>query len=62
MQVCFTREPPDPPSLQIAGIELEVVSETKLLGLTVQSNLGWQSQVNTMVSKASRRLYMLSRL
>ena len=62
MQVSFMREPPDPPSLQIAGIELEVVSETKLLGLTVQSNLGWQSQVNTMVSKASRRLYMLSRL
>ncbi|XP_072041268.1 uncharacterized protein [Amphiura filiformis] len=40
MQVCFMREPPIPPSLRIAGIELEVVSETKLLGLTVQSNLG----------------------
>ncbi|XP_072042942.1 uncharacterized protein [Amphiura filiformis] len=62
MQVCFMREPPAPPSLRIAGIELEVVSETKLLGLTVQSNLGWQSQVNNMVSKSSRRLYMLSRL
>ena len=39
-----------------------MVSETKLLGLTVQSDLGWQTQINNMVSKASRRLYMLSRL
>ena len=30
-----------PPSLQIAGIELELVSETKLLGLTIQFDLGW---------------------
>ena len=37
-----------------------MVSETKLLGLTVQSDLGWQTQINNMVSKASRRLYMLS--
>ena len=62
MQVCFKKEPPAPPSFQIAGIELEVVSETKLLGLTVQSNLGWQTHINNIVTKASRRLYMLSRL
>ena len=31
MHVCFKKEVPAPPSLQIAGIELEVVSETKLL-------------------------------
>ena len=60
MQVCFKKDVPAPPSLQIVGIELEVVSETKLLGLTVQSDLGWQTQINNMVSKASRRLYMLS--
>ncbi len=62
MQVCFKKEAPCPPSFQIAGSELEVVSETKILGLTVQSDLGWQSQVNSMVSKASRRLHMLTRL
>ena len=62
MQVCFKLQPPTPPDLQIAGKKLEVVTETKLLGLTVQSNLCWDMQVNTMVSKGSRRLYMLSRL
>ena len=38
MQVCFMRDPPNPPVLKIAGKELEVVTEAKLLGLTVQTN------------------------
>ena len=62
MQICFKRQPPSPPDLNIAGKKLEVVDETKLLGLTVQSDLCWDLQVNSMVSKSSRRLYMLSRL
>ena len=61
MQVCFKREVSAPPSLQIAGSELEMVSETKLLGLIVQSDLGWQTQI-IQHDFASRRLYMLSRL
>ena len=36
MQVCFKKEDPTLPNLQIAGKELEVVSETKLIGLIVQ--------------------------
>ena len=56
------RDPPDPPVLKIAGKELEVVTETKLFGLTFQSNLSWDMQVDNMVGKSSRRLYMLNRL
>ena len=62
MQVCFMKDPPSPPVLTISGNELEVVTETKLLGLTVQSNLTWDKQVDNMVVKGSRRLYMLNRL
>ena len=62
LQICFKRQPPSPPDLHIAGTKLEVVNETKLLGLTVQSDLCWDLQFNTMVSKSSRRLYMVSRL
>ena len=62
MQVTFMRDPPSPPSLKIAGKELDLVTETKLLGLIVQSNLSWDMQVNNMVGKSSRRLYMLNRL
>ena len=59
MQVCFMRDPPDPPVLKIAGKELEVVTETKLLGFTVQSNLSCYMQVDSMVGKSSRRLFGL---
>ena len=62
MQICFKRNPPCPLDMKIADKGLELVTETKLLGLTVQSDLGWQTQVNDMVSKSSRRLYMLGRL
>ena len=59
MQICFKRQPPSPPDLCIAGKRLEVVNETRLLGLIVQSDLCWDLQINSMVSKSSCRLYML---
>ena len=65
MQVCvmsFYERPSRSPSSKIAGKELEVVTETKLLGLTVQSNLSWDMQVDSTVGKSSRRLYMLNHL
>ena len=49
MQVCFTRDPPYPPVLKIDGREPEVVTETKIVGLTVQSNLCWNIQVDSIV-------------
>ena len=60
MQICFKREPPSLPDLYIAGKKLEVVNETKLLGVIVQSDLCWDC--NSMVSKGSRKIYMLCRL
>ena len=62
MQVCFKKHPPSVPDLAIDGKELELVTETKNLGLTVQSNLQWDTHIKSIVSKSSRRLYMLSRL
>ena len=62
MQVCFKKHPPSVPDLAIDGKELELVTETKNLGVTVQSNLQWDTHINLIVSKSSRRLYMLSRL
>ena len=62
MQVTIMKNPPSPPSLQIAGKELGLVTETELLSLIVQSNLSWDMQVNSMVGKSSRRLYMVNLL
>ena len=58
------RDPLDSPVLKIAGKELEVVTDTKLLGLTVQSKLSRDMQADSMVGtkcKCSRRLYVLNR-
>ena len=62
MQICFKEKPPSLPDLYITGKKLEVINVTKLLGLLVQSDLCWDLQVNSMVSKGSRRLYILCRL
>ena len=48
MQICFKKDFPAPPNLQIAGIRLEAVSETRIVGLTVQSDLGWQARINNI--------------
>jgi len=50
------------PHMSIANKDLEVVSEKKLLGLTVRSDLKWTSNTENIVKSASKRLWMLRRL
>ena len=47
------------PQLSLGGEILQTVDHCKLLGLEIQNNLGWDIQVKNMVSRASRRLFML---
>ncbi|KAI8513483.1 hypothetical protein Bbelb_101220 [Branchiostoma belcheri] len=62
MFFCFMRAPPEMPTLTLGGQALSVVTQTKLLGLHIRSDLRWNEQVETMVSKSSKRLYLLGRL
>ncbi|KAI8519353.1 hypothetical protein Bbelb_026100 [Branchiostoma belcheri] len=39
-----------------------IVKQARLLGLRVRSDLRWDDQVNEMVTKASKRLFFISRL
>ena len=59
---CFMRTPPVMPPLTLGGQTLNIVTQAKLLGLHIRSDLCWSDQVDAMVSKGSRRLYLLSRL
>ena len=61
MQICLKGNLPPHLIFTLLVKKLEVVNKTRLMGLTVQSDLCWDSQVNSMVSKSSRRLHMLSR-
>ena len=49
-------------SMHVNGKPLEVVEETKLLGLTITSDLKWNNHVSNIVSKFSKRLYILVQL
>ena len=50
------------PKFSMEGNNLEVVEETKLLGLIVRSDMKWNSNTDNMVKKASKRLWLLRRL
>ena len=50
------------PHMSIANKDLELVSEKKLLSLTVRSDLKWTSNTDNIVKSASKRLWMLRRL
>ena len=43
-----------PPALAVAGNVLETIEAHKVLGVTIQSNLKWDSLVNEIVGKASK--------
>ena len=59
LRICFLKETPNLSPLTIDGHVLESVRSYKVLGLTIQSNLKWDEQILSTVTKASKRLYAL---
>ncbi|CAH1226284.1 Hypp85 [Branchiostoma lanceolatum] len=62
MHFSFVRTPLQPPVLTLAGQTLDITTKARLLGLHIRSDLKWDDQVETMVSKSSKRLVIISRL
>ena len=58
----FTRNFQFEPELSLDGKKLDVVNETKLLGLVVTSNCRWESNTKQVVAKGNARLWFLRRL
>ena len=50
------------PKISIDEYEIERVDHTKVLGVTLSSDLTWNLHIDGIVSKASKRLYMLYQL
>ena len=48
--------------ISINDKQIEVVNEVKLLGVTLRSDLRWNSHVHNIISKCSKRLYLLIQL
>ena len=50
------------PKIALDNHELEVVEEMRVLGVTLQSDMKWGSNTESMVSRANRKLWILRRL
>ena len=59
MHISFLKNQPEFPKFTLNGEEINTADKMKLLGVTIQSNLSWDIQTNHMISRASRRMYML---
>ena len=62
MQVYFGKKEQPAVDLCIADHHLEVVNKVKLLGVTIQNDLKWGSQVDNIMKKANGKMYMLRKL
>ena len=59
MHICTLKNEPEFPDYTLNKQKINTTDNMNLLGVTLQSNLNWDVQVRQMLSKASRRLYML---
>ena len=59
MCISFQHDNLDLSPLLIGEQIIETVQSHKVLGLTIQSNLKWNDHINSIVTKASKRLYII---
>ncbi|XP_078603982.1 uncharacterized protein LOC144877809 [Branchiostoma floridae x Branchiostoma japonicum] len=57
LQICFNKTVPVPPTLSLGGKPVPCVESAKGLGFIMDRHLTFNEQVNSMVTKASRRLH-----
>ena len=62
LQITFSKAPLPDPDILLCDQKLNLVKHAKILGVIVQDDLKWDLQVDNMVSRASRRLFMLRSL
>lgn len=62
MHVTFSRNPLPPPSLSINNSSLQVAPKLKILGLIIQNDLRWNSQVEAMIKNANKKMFFLKSL
>ncbi len=62
MIISFQNNPPPIPPLNINGTVIERVKSSKFLGIIISGDLKWYLHVDSICSKASRHIHLLSRL
>ena len=62
VDICFSRQKPDPVVLTLDDVTIQHNNTVKLLGIFIQSNLKWDTHMTSIVKRANSRLYMLRKL
>ena len=50
------------PQFNIEGNDIELVDETRLLGITIRSDLSWSAHIDDLVKRCYKKLWILRRL
>ena len=50
------------PEFQVSGVPIELVEQTKLLGVVLSSDLSWTANSDYIVEKCNKKIWMLRRL
>jgi len=58
--ISFLKKPVQVDNLTSAGTEINIVDNFKILGGTISSDLTWNTHIDVICAKASRRLYEFS--
>ena len=59
MHTSFLKNQPEFPKFTLNGEKISTGDNMNLLGVAIQNNLSWDIQTNHMISRASKRVYML---
>ena len=62
MVICYSKNPPLVPHIQVHGEDIERVATCTLLGITFNDSLTWSDHVDKLYKRASSRLYFLIQL
>lgn len=64
LRICFSTKNTDSSfdPIVINDRPIDIVSDVKILGLNISSNLKWNGHIDTIVKKSRKRLYSLSQL
>ena len=62
IHICYMRNPPPLTDLKIGNTSLKYVHHAKVLGIYIQADLKWDTQVNHICQNANKRLFILSKL
>ena len=62
IRTCFKHTPAWFSQVSIEGVEFETVSSAKVLGVVISSDLKYYAHIDSITTKAAKRLYLLRHL